>query len=205
VRATCSEAIRLDPGLARAFRGRGNSCGAKGNHAFAKRDYDEAIRLDPTDDIAVADRAYAYWAEGDFDRAIDAFDRAVQLSPRNAETFVQRATAYESKEMWARAIMDYDEALRLAPEDPAALNDRCHGKAVVGPLESALADCEESLGRTDTGRVGGCCDAFVKEVKPHARSASAQTRTARRRRRRPVIYGWSMPGGGSRTGEYTAP
>jgi Flp pilus assembly protein TadD len=43
------------------------------------------------------------------------------------------------------AIRDFDEVLRLRPKDPEAFNNRCWANAVLGDLQAALRDCNESL------------------------------------------------------------
>ena len=60
-----TEAIRLDPQYAIAYRGRGVVYSDLGQHQRSIQDYDEAIRPDPLDAIAYHWRGFAYHSLGE--------------------------------------------------------------------------------------------------------------------------------------------
>jgi Tfp pilus assembly protein PilF len=60
-----TEAIRLEPRYAPAYRGRGQLYAHQGRHDLAINDFTEAIRLDPANPQSYALRAKAYRALGD--------------------------------------------------------------------------------------------------------------------------------------------
>lgn len=60
-----------------------------------------------------------------------------------AQAYYNRASAYLMGGDNKRAINDYSEALKRQPFDAVVLLSRCH--AIVGDLQAALADCNESL------------------------------------------------------------
>jgi tetratricopeptide (TPR) repeat protein len=60
------------------------------------------------------------------------------------QAYNNRASRYGMTGDHWRAIGDYGEALKLKP-DHMVLVSRCHEYAIVGELQAALADCNESL------------------------------------------------------------
>jgi tetratricopeptide (TPR) repeat protein len=143
--ATFSEAIRLNPTSALAFRGRGNVYAKKGDTDRAIADFNEAIRLDPTNALALSGRGVGYANKGDNDRAIADFNEAIRLDPKNAVAFRSRGDAFTNKGDNDRAIADYNEAIRLDPKSALALSDRGVGYANKGDYERALTDFNEAI------------------------------------------------------------
>src|SRR5262249_14598337 len=76
-----SEAIRLDPSDARAYRHRGAAYLHQGEYDRALADLDEALRLAPDDAHAVYNRGVAYVQKNDLDRALADFGEAIRLNP----------------------------------------------------------------------------------------------------------------------------
>jgi len=68
--ADFTKAIRVSPGLAKAYLDRGAARHAKGDLAGAIADYNKSIQLNPNDPIAYADRSAAKRAKGDLDGAV---------------------------------------------------------------------------------------------------------------------------------------
>ena len=74
-----TEAIRLDPQYAIAYRGRGVVYSDLGQHQRSIQDYDEAIRLDPLDADAYSNRGVAYSDLGQHELADRDFAKAKEL------------------------------------------------------------------------------------------------------------------------------
>ena len=68
-----------------------------------------------------------------------------ETAEKLSEAYSARGAAYVGRGDYRRAIDDYGEALKRTPGDPILWNGRCHFRAVVGDLQAALADCNESL------------------------------------------------------------
>jgi tetratricopeptide (TPR) repeat protein len=68
-----------------------------------------------------------------------------QSAEKLSEAYSNRGTAYVGRGDYRRAIDDYGEALKRKPGEAILWDARCHFRAVVGDLQAALADCNESL------------------------------------------------------------
>ena len=121
---TFSEAIRLDPTNALAFRSQGDAYVNKGDPDQAIADFNEAIRLDPKDTNVLGKRGLAYLRTSDLDRAIADFNEVIQLKPNNASAFNNRGVAYLRKKDYGQAISDFSEAIRLNPNYAVAFCNR---------------------------------------------------------------------------------
>jgi tetratricopeptide (TPR) repeat protein len=90
-------------------------------------------------------RGSAYVWKDDYDRAIEDFDRAIRLDPTYASGFLDRGMAFHNKKAYGRAMSDYSEAIRLNPKLANAFTNRCWVRAIIGELQAALVDCNQSL------------------------------------------------------------
>ena len=87
------EAVRLDPGFADAFNGRGFAYLGKQQYDRAIQDFDEAIRLDPAFASAFNNRGTAYNGKGQYQRAIEDLNEAIRLNPTFVTASINRETA----------------------------------------------------------------------------------------------------------------
>ena len=79
--ADYTEAIRLNPSLAKAYRNRGIAFAWKRENDKAIADYTEAIRLAPKDAFAFADRGAAYFKAPSVTRPSPTTPRPFGLTP----------------------------------------------------------------------------------------------------------------------------
>jgi hypothetical protein len=84
----CSDAIRLKPDFAEAYRNRGLARAMKGELERAIKDYGEALRLRPQDALAFDSRGLAWQLKGWLAHAVDDFAQARRIERRNT-TFKQ--------------------------------------------------------------------------------------------------------------------
>jgi len=115
VRADLSEAIRLNPNLAKAYFERGKSYGRQGNHASAMPDHEAAIGLDPRFADAYVERAVSRWHldNTDEDRVQADLSEAIRLNPELAMAYLERGKSYSRKGNHPRAKADFDAAIRV--------------------------------------------------------------------------------------------
>ncbi len=141
------EALRLAPGYADAWNGRGvvrndllrDPAGALG-------DFEEAARLKPDYLQAVSNQGNALRDLGRFREAVERYTDALRIRPDYVEALVSRAAVREDRlREHEAALADLDEALRLEPDAPAALVNRSVVRRSLGDLDGALADLDQAL------------------------------------------------------------
>ena len=76
-----SEAIRLDPASAWAYKNRGSVWMAKSEYDKAISDYNEEIRLEPKNPWGHADRSVAWASKNERDKALTDINEAIRLNP----------------------------------------------------------------------------------------------------------------------------
>ena len=136
--ADFTEAIRLDPKVARHYRNRGNCYGETGEPDKAIADFTEAIRLDPKDEENHSGRGWCYAQTGEHDKAVADFNDASWLELKARLDPVAAGVC-------DRAIADCTEALRLDPTDAVAYYNRSWRYAQKGEYEKAIDDVTEAL------------------------------------------------------------
>ena len=117
----------------------------QGRYDRAIRDYDQSIKIDPKNAKAFNNRGVAYQKKGEHDRAIEDFDEAIKLI---LATPARSPTA--PKAIATRAITNARPGTTTRrsgcnPRRTLVWNGRCWTRALAGPLQAALADCNEAL------------------------------------------------------------
>jgi tetratricopeptide (TPR) repeat protein len=143
--ADFTQAIRLDPNNANAYRERGNAYSDKGDYDRAIADYNQALRLDPNLAAAYNTRGFAYYMKGDYDRAIADYNQALRINPNDAKAYLGRGNAYDGKGEYDKAIADYNQALRINPNYAMAYNGRGVAYGSKGEYDKAIADYTQAL------------------------------------------------------------
>jgi Tfp pilus assembly protein PilF len=144
-RAYFDEALRLNPGCAAAYRGRGTAWQYQREYANALADYDEAIRLDPLDPAACFNRATLRHRKQETEAAIADYTEAIRLGYKKPDAHRWRASALFKMEDFEGAARDLGEVLKAEPEDAEAWYRRATVWRKLGSLEKALADLDEAL------------------------------------------------------------
>jgi tetratricopeptide (TPR) repeat protein len=135
-----TEAIRLDPELADAYRDRGTCHAQKGEYDQAIADLTEAIRLDPEQALAYYNRGGAKLGRGDYEGAIADYDADLQVNPNHANAYYKRGYAWIKRGEWDKAIADLNKAIELNPQDASAHANRALARGVKGDSEGSAAD-----------------------------------------------------------------
>ena len=143
--ADFSEAIRINPKYAQAWRDRGLVLLRKNEVERSIADLSEAIRLDSRYVDAWNDRGQAYAAGGDSERALADFNAAIRINPRFKFAYSNRARLYGVKGDYGKAIEDFSEAIRIDPEFAMAYNYRGLALQKNGDNERAMTDFSEAI------------------------------------------------------------
>jgi len=135
--AEYSEAIKLDPELARAYSKRGWTYTMLGKLDLALADLDKAIELDPGLVEAYSHRAAVHHSQGQWDLAIADLNKAIELDPGLAAAYSNRGWTYASKGEPDRALTDLNKAIDQIKKEGkiramntpwiAAINGPCFG------------------------------------------------------------------------------
>ncbi len=139
--------------LSRAYYGRGQIRGAKGNAEGAITDLSMALRLEPDNSTFLLDRGKAHLRLRHFDLAQADFTECVKATSGKADVVAKmdRAAAYYhrglvryEKSSLSEAISDFDQAILLCPMWELAHNRRGMARRLQGELEQSLTDFERA-------------------------------------------------------------
>jgi tetratricopeptide (TPR) repeat protein len=86
--ADYDEAIKLDPGFARAFNNRCWARAVVGRVQEAVADCDESLRLEPNVANTLENRGFAWLKMGQYDRSIADYDAGLKLNPDNKADYL---------------------------------------------------------------------------------------------------------------------
>ena len=140
-----SEAIRLYPDYAEAFRNRGIARHSMGDIDGALADYNDAIRLKADDFHAFHNRGVIRDKMGDREGAQQDYNKAIRLKLDLARPLVQRGIESRRRGLFEGAVREFNEAIRLNPEFADAYFNRGKTRREQGDLERALRDFNEAI------------------------------------------------------------
>lgn len=140
-----SEAIRLFPDYAEAFRNRGTARHSLDDLSGALADYGKAIHLNAKDFHAYHNRGMIRARRGDKAGAKEDYDKAVRLKIDLALPVLQKGIHYRRSGQSEKAIRELNEAIRLNPDYAEAYFERGKTRREQGDDERALRDFNEAL------------------------------------------------------------
>jgi len=140
-----TQAIELDPALARAYLSRGRVYGTQGAYDKAIADFDRALQFDGKNEEAYYSRGRVFAAEGDDPTAIADFSEALQLNPDDASAWLYRGSALADQGNNDAALSDLNHAIKLDPKIGHAWYVRAGINKARGDYAGALADYKQLL------------------------------------------------------------
>jgi tetratricopeptide (TPR) repeat protein len=146
--ADFTEALRLNPTLADAYRRRGDEYHmARRDYARALADYDAAIKLAPGSYRHYLMRAMTHQdLKGDHEQAIADFTTALRMAPNLPMISCLRGLSYRKIGKLKEAIADFDRAIALDPEYGFAHQQRGETYAELG--DQVRAEQDQAKGRS---------------------------------------------------------
>jgi tetratricopeptide (TPR) repeat protein len=147
--------------LARLYGARGFEYKVKNDLDRSLADYNEAIRIFPNVIESLDARATVHTQKGNYRAAIGDYTAALKLK-NSGYAAVNRGDTYLLVKEYDNALADYRHGSNLDPRDPTDYGRRCFARAVLGDLQPALEDCEESLRRRPNHRYTIGTRAFVR-------------------------------------------
>ena len=140
-----TEAIRLYPDYADAFRNRGIALHGMNALDEALENYNQAIRLNASDFHAYQNRSVIRQKKGDTAGAKEDFEKAQRLKVDRAKPLVERGIQSRRSALFEKALQEFNEAIRLNPEYAEAYFNRGKTRREQGDSDKALRDYNEAL------------------------------------------------------------
>jgi tetratricopeptide (TPR) repeat protein len=112
-RANYDEALRLDPVLVPALRGRAAMAQRRGDHAASLLDMKAAVAIEPNNPEASAELATVHWWLGELDAAVAAISKSIRLVPAEPRYYQCRGDIQVARKHVEEAIVDFTEVIRL--------------------------------------------------------------------------------------------
>ena len=139
--ADFSEAIRLDPKIAKAYNERGGAYYGKKDYDRAIADYSEAIRLNPKYAHAYSGRCWDRAIIGaDLQGALADCNESLRLQPNDSNTLNSRGLVQFKLKSFDLAIADYSAAIALNAKDADSLYGRGIARLKKGDAAGGNAD-----------------------------------------------------------------
>ncbi|MGX1369340.1 tetratricopeptide (TPR) repeat protein [Streptomyces canus] len=138
-------AVALDPGLARAHRGRAYVRGSLRDYEAAIDDLDRALALEPDSASAHSVRGEYHRVLNHGDQALRDLDRGIELDPTHPFAWASRGAVHLMRGRLHAAQADLDRALDLDPDYTWALVRRARVWRGLGDPVRQLADLERAV------------------------------------------------------------
>ncbi len=152
--ARFEEALRLDPGHARALDNLGMVLFRLGRTAEARQRLERALAVDPRNAVAHNNLGALLLAERRPADAIPHLEQALAHEPDlpKAAAYRNLGRALVAVGRTDEGLAHLDRAIRLAPDDPDALNDRGAALLAAGRPADAIPSFEAALRLAPAGR-----------------------------------------------------
>ena len=140
-----SEAIRLYPDYAEAFRNRGIARHSVDDLSGALADYGKAIQLNPNDFHSYHNRGMIRARRGAKTGAKEDYDKAIRIKMDLALPVLQKGIHLRRSGQFEKAIREFNEAIRLNPDYAEAYFNRGKTRREQGDDERELRDYNEAI------------------------------------------------------------
>ena len=145
-----TEAIKLEPKLAKAYSNRCLIQIHLKNYLEAKQDCTEALENEPNNESAYLNRGLAHYRLGKYAAAIADYNRVIELKPHSLQAYYNRGLAHAALEKYPQAIADYNQALvHISGTDKNQLaiiyNDRALAYLGLANINGAIADFKRAI------------------------------------------------------------
>jgi predicted O-linked N-acetylglucosamine transferase (SPINDLY family) len=138
-------ALRIDPGCAPAWDGKGTALYVLGRYDEALAAYDAAVTRQPSFAEALNNRGYALQRLKRYAEAIESCEKALAIDPRFAEALNNRGNSLHLAKRCEDALASYDAALAIAPDYADAHCNRGNSLLVLKRHDEALASYDYAL------------------------------------------------------------
>jgi len=150
-----SEAIRLDPKSAEAYRKRAEAWAFRAattteeQYEISIRDLNRALELAGNNLVERLDtlkvRAQVYGFQGKQDKQIDDLTEVIRAEPSSAENYDARGDAYATLGRHDLAVTDYTRAIRLNPKQWTYYSSRALSNKLIKDYIASVADYSDAI------------------------------------------------------------
>ena len=140
-----NEALKMDPKMSDAFKGRGFVYYKLGKYKHAIKEYEKCLSLAPDDAEAYYERGNAYLAAGSKKRALEDYDKSITLNPKFPDAYNARGTVHFASRQYLNALEDYTRALNIDATYADAYYNRATTHMKLGMYELAVKDYDALL------------------------------------------------------------
>ncbi len=140
-----NEALKIDPKLADAFKGRGFIYYRLGKYKHAIKEYDKCLSLAPDDSEGYYERGNAYLAAGSKKNALNDYNKSIVLNPSFPDAYNARGTVHFAAKQYLNALEDYTRALNIDGGYTDAYFNRATTHMKLGMYELAAKDYDAVL------------------------------------------------------------
>jgi tetratricopeptide (TPR) repeat protein len=136
------DALRLDPGMGRAYSGLAVIERNRGRLAEARKDLEQALaRIDRMSEREKhRTRGLYYLGERDLDKAAESYEELIRQFPADSAGLANLAVVYELKRDFPRALAQARRALALSPNNLLSRNNVGLFATYAGELEAAVQE-----------------------------------------------------------------
>jgi len=160
------EAIKIDPGFAKAWYGKAICESILRKYDKALTDFDKAAELDPSNKDIVFNRAYYVKQKtGDYKGAIEDYNYYINSFKKNDDAFVYNNMGFCKYKLddYESALSDINRSLELNPNNPMAYKNRALVFLATGKTENACNDLHKSLELGFTKKFGNEVEELIAE------------------------------------------
>jgi tetratricopeptide (TPR) repeat protein len=143
--ADLTEAIRLNPNYADAYRQRGFIRYYLGDLQTAIADYNQAIKINPNYALAYSQRGFVLNESGDLQGAVNDFSQALKIEPNNDFAYFGRGSARSKLGDLQGAIADLNQAINIDPNSAHAYAVRGFTRYMLRDLQGAIFDFNQAI------------------------------------------------------------
>jgi len=140
-----TEALRVDPEMADAYRERAALSLRRADAGRAVSDFTRALALQPDSAADHLGRGQANLKLGRLDQAIADFSECIRLAPWDWQPWYRRGLARAARKEHEQAVADFTEVIRLAPDQMEAYLQRAFAYTQLGQHDRAIGDYTEQI------------------------------------------------------------
>jgi len=140
-----SEAIKINPNVAKAYANRFATYKRLGKLEAALEDLNQTIKLDPKNINYYISRAYLYKDLKQYSKALAEFNKIIELNPKKDDGYHGLATIYEKLNQKEKALEEYTRAINTNPNSAFEYYCRASLYKELRRYDKALADLTKMI------------------------------------------------------------